>query len=88
MTDEQSVLLYLVSGEYFCVFVIYCYTTEYPKAYHFTQSEEEWSLMVVMGQEFLSSSAELRLQAVCWVGPVVTSWSGVSYSHSWQMGAC
>lgn len=33
----QSVVLYLTSGEYFCVFVIYCYTTEYPKAYHFTQ---------------------------------------------------
>lgn len=33
----QSALLCLVSGEYFCVFVNYCYTTEYPKAYHFTQ---------------------------------------------------
>lgn len=42
--------------------------------------------MVVMDQEFLSS-VELRLQGVHWVGPVVTSWSSVSYSHSWQMGA-
>lgn len=33
----QSALLCLVSGEYFCVFVICCYTTEYPKAYHLTQ---------------------------------------------------
>lgn len=31
--------------------------------------------MVVMGQEFLSSSVELRLQGVRWVGPVVSSWS-------------
>lgn len=44
--------------------------------------------MVGMGQEFLSNPVELRLQAVCWVGPVVASWSGVSYSYSWQMGAC
>lgn len=31
-----------------------------------------------MGQEFLSRSVELRLQGVCWAGPVVSSWSGVN----------
>lgn len=50
------------------------------------KGEQKLSLMVVMGQEFLRSSVELRLQGVHWVGPVVTSWSSVSYFHSWQMG--
>lgn len=39
-------MLYLAIGEYFCVFVIYCYTTEYPKSYHFTQ---EWIVVVSHG---------------------------------------